>query len=63
MIAQTYENAAADDVICFAGAEEALYLAMNVLLDAGDDAVVVTPNYQAAETVPMALREATGVAL
>ncbi len=63
VIAQTYEHADADDVICFAGAEEALYLAMNVLLDAGDHAVVVTPNYQAAETVPLALCEVTGVAL
>ncbi|MCF3173736.1 pyridoxal phosphate-dependent aminotransferase [Streptomyces sioyaensis] len=63
VIAQTYERAAAADVICFAGAEEALYLAMNVLLDAGDHAVVVTPNYQAAETVPLALCEVTGVAL
>ena len=50
-------------MICFAGAEEALYLAMKVLLDAGDHAVVVTPNYQAAETVPLALCEVTGVAL
>lgn len=63
VIAQTYEQAGADDVICFAGAEEALYLAMNVLLGAGDHAVVVTPNYQAAETVPLALCEVTGVAL
>ncbi|MBT1188410.1 pyridoxal phosphate-dependent aminotransferase [Streptomyces sp. CJ_13] len=63
VIAQTYEHAEADDVICFAGAEEAIYLAMNVLLDAGDHAVVVTPNYQAAETVPLALCEVTGVAL
>ncbi|MFD5731878.1 aminotransferase class I/II-fold pyridoxal phosphate-dependent enzyme [Streptomyces sioyaensis] len=63
VIAQTYERADAADVICFAGAEEALYLAMNVLLDAGDHAVVVTPNYQAAETVPLALCEVTGVAL
>ncbi|MGW1993765.1 aminotransferase class I/II-fold pyridoxal phosphate-dependent enzyme [Embleya sp. NPDC001921] len=63
VIASTYEHADADDVICFAGAEEALYLAMNVLLDAGDHAVVVTPNYQAAETVPLALCEVTGVAL
>ncbi|MER6518476.1 pyridoxal phosphate-dependent aminotransferase [Streptomyces sp. NPDC060334] len=63
VIAQTYERADADDVICFAGAEEAIYLAMNVLLDAGDHAVVVTPNYQAAETVPLALCEVTGVAL
>ncbi|MFJ6900674.1 aminotransferase class I/II-fold pyridoxal phosphate-dependent enzyme [Streptomyces hokutonensis] len=63
VIAQTYKHADADDVICFAGAEEALYLAMNVLLGSGDHAVVVTPNYQAAETVPLALCEVTGVAL
>ncbi|MEV6205566.1 aminotransferase class I/II-fold pyridoxal phosphate-dependent enzyme [Kitasatospora sp. NPDC051914] len=62
-IAGMYERADAGDVICFAGAEEALYLAMNVLLGAGDHAVVVTPNYQAAETVPLALCEVTGVAL
>lgn len=62
-IAGMYERADAADVICFAGAEEALYLAMNVLLGAGDHAVVVTPNYQAAETVPLALCEVTGVAL
>ncbi|MFD7447100.1 aminotransferase class I/II-fold pyridoxal phosphate-dependent enzyme [Streptomyces sp. NPDC059909] len=63
VIAETYEHADADDVICFAGAEEALYLAMSVLLGAGDHAVVVTPNYQAAETVPLALCDVTGVAL
>lgn len=62
-IAATYELAGPDDVICFAGAEEALYLAMNVLLGPGDHAVVVTPNYQAAETIPLALCEVTGVAL
>ncbi|MFC9330433.1 aminotransferase class I/II-fold pyridoxal phosphate-dependent enzyme [Kitasatospora sp. NPDC057015] len=63
VIASTYEHADAEDVICFAGAEEALYLAMNVLLGPGDHAVVLTPNYQAAETVPLALCEVTGVAL
>ncbi|WP_149181297.1 aminotransferase class I/II-fold pyridoxal phosphate-dependent enzyme [Streptomyces sp. TRM49041] len=62
-ISQMYERADAEDIICCAGAEEALYLAMNVLLDTGDHAVVVTPNYQAAETVPLALCEVTGVAL
>ncbi|MEJ8660857.1 MULTISPECIES: aminotransferase class I/II-fold pyridoxal phosphate-dependent enzyme [Streptomyces] len=63
VIAGTYERADAADVLCFAGAEEALYLAMNVLLGPGDHAVVVTPNYQAAETVPLALCDVTGVAL
>jgi aspartate/methionine/tyrosine aminotransferase len=62
-VAATYNNVAADDVLCFAGAEEAIYLAMQVLLGPGDHAVVVTPNYQAAETVPLSVCEVTGVAL
>ncbi|SDN29549.1 aminotransferase class I/II-fold pyridoxal phosphate-dependent enzyme [Streptomyces wuyuanensis] len=62
-VAGTYERADAADVLCFAGAEEALYLAMNVLLGPDDHAVVITPGYQAAETVPLALCEVTGVAL
>ncbi|KIF78402.1 aminotransferase [Streptomyces sp. 150FB] len=62
-IADMYTHAKADDVICFAGAEEALYLAMQVLLGPDDHAVVITPNYQAAETVPLALCQVTGVAL
>ena len=52
-IAGTYEVASAEDVICFSGAEEAIYLAMQVLLGPQDHAIVVTPNYQAAETVPL----------
>jgi aspartate/methionine/tyrosine aminotransferase len=62
-IAATYEQVTPDDVLCFAGAEEALYLAMQVLLDPGDHAVVITPNYQAAETVPLSICDVTGVAL
>ncbi|MFI6924720.1 aminotransferase class I/II-fold pyridoxal phosphate-dependent enzyme [Nonomuraea spiralis] len=62
-VAATYEHVEADDVLVFAGAQEALYLAMQVLLGPGDHAVVVTPCYQSAETVPMALCEVTGVAL
>jgi aspartate/methionine/tyrosine aminotransferase len=63
VIAQAYERVSADDILCFAGAEEGLYLAMHVLLGPGDHAVVVTPNYQSAETVPLARCEVTGVAL
>lgn len=62
-IAATYERLTEDDVLCFAGAEEALYLAMQVLLEPGDHAVVITPNYQAAETIPMSICDVTGVAL
>jgi aspartate/methionine/tyrosine aminotransferase len=62
-IAGTYEGVVPEDVLCFAGAEEAIYLAMHVLLDPGDHAVVLTPNYQAAETIPLSICEVTGVAL
>jgi aspartate/methionine/tyrosine aminotransferase len=62
-IAATYEHLGAEHVLCFAGAEEGLYLAMQVLLGPGDHAVVLTPNYQAAETVPLARCAVTGVAL
>ncbi|MEU4605075.1 pyridoxal phosphate-dependent aminotransferase [Kribbella sp. NPDC023972] len=62
-IAATYTSASADDVLCFAGAEEAIYLAMRSLLESTDHLVVLTPNYQAAETVPLAVCEVTGVAL
>lgn len=62
-IASTYVEVAAGDVVCFAGASEAIYLAMQALLAPGDHAVVLTPNYQTAETTPASICEVTGVAL
>ncbi|HXL16626.1 MAG TPA: pyridoxal phosphate-dependent aminotransferase [Streptosporangiaceae bacterium] len=62
-IAATYDQLSADSVLCFAGAAEPIYLAMQVLLGHGDHAVVLTPNYQATETVPLSICEVTGVAL
>lgn len=62
-IADLYSGRDADDVVCFAGAEEGIYIAMRVLLEPSDHAIVVTPNYQSAETVPLAICEVTGVAL
>jgi len=62
-IARTYDTVGPEHLLCFAGAEEAIYAAMHVLLDPADHAIVVTPNYQAAETVPLGICEVTGVAL
>jgi aspartate/methionine/tyrosine aminotransferase len=62
-IAKTYDTVGPQHLLCFAGAEEAIYAAMQVLLSAGDHAIVITPNYQAAETVPLSICEVTGVAL
>lgn len=62
-IAETYDSVGAKDVLTFAGAEEGIFAAMQVLLDPDDHAIVITPNYQAAETIPAALCDVTGVAL
>ncbi len=62
-IADTYDTAAPEDVLCFAGAEEGVYVAMRALLKKGDHAIVIVPNYQAAETIPLDICEVTGVPL
>jgi aspartate/methionine/tyrosine aminotransferase len=62
-IAATYDNIGTSELLCFAGAEEGIYVAMRVLLNPEDHCVVITPNYQAAETVPLSICAVTGVAL
>ncbi len=54
---------ASDDVLAFAGAEEGIYCAMHALLTKDDHAIVVTPNYQSAEQLPLSLCATEGVAL
>ncbi len=62
-IAGTYAKQSATDILCFAGASEGIFAANNVILDKDSHAIVVTPNYQSHETLPVAICEATGVAL
>ena len=62
-IARTYDTVTPEHLLCFAGAEEGVYVAMQVLLRPDDHAIVITPNYQAAETVPLSICEVTGVPL
>jgi aspartate/methionine/tyrosine aminotransferase len=62
-IANTYDTVRPEHLLCFAGAEEAIYVAMQGLLSAQDHAIVITPNYQAAETLPLSICEVSGVAL
>ncbi len=62
-IAATYAQQSAEQVLCFAGASEGIFAANSVLLDKDSHAIVVTPNYQSHETLPLAICEATGVPL
>jgi len=63
VIAATYDGLVSEDVIAFAGAEEGIFCAAHALLDRDSHAVVVTPNYQSSESVPLSICAATGVAL
>ena len=71
-IAALYETIEPDDVLTFAGAEEAVFCLMNVLLGPGDHAIVTWPGYQSLYEVARAagadvtlheLREPNGWAL
>jgi len=63
-IAGLYDSVSPDDVLVFAGAEEAVFALHNVLLGPGDHAVVVRPAYQSlAEVARAAGAEVTRVEL
>ena len=62
-IAATYDTAMPSQVLCFAGAGEGIYIAMRVLLQKDDHAIVVVPNYQTAETIPLDICQVSGVPL
>jgi aspartate/methionine/tyrosine aminotransferase len=71
-IARLYEHVAPEDLLVFAGAEEAIFCLANVLLGPGDHAIVTWPGYQSLWEVGRAtgadvslheLREADGWAL
>ncbi|HXV96553.1 MAG TPA: aminotransferase class I/II-fold pyridoxal phosphate-dependent enzyme [Gaiellaceae bacterium] len=53
-IASTYEAVDAADVLTFAGAEEALFWALQELVGPDDHAIVTVPNYQSTESIPLA---------
>ncbi len=62
-IASTYDRIGASEVICFAGAQEGIYAAMQALLTPDAHVITIIPNYQSVESVPMSLCETTGVPL
>lgn len=62
-IARTYDSMTPENILCLAGAGEGLYAVAKVLLGPADHAIVPTPNYQSAETLPLTICEVTGVPL
>ncbi|MFK8185984.1 MAG: aminotransferase class I/II-fold pyridoxal phosphate-dependent enzyme [Phormidesmis sp.] len=62
-IASMYSQRQAAEILCFAGASEGIFAANMVILDKNSHAIVVTPNYQSHETLPVTICEATGIPL
>ena len=50
-IAEGYETATAESIRCCTGGQEGIFTVTQALLGADDHAIVVTPNYQSAESV------------
>lgn len=63
VIASTYKDMAAEDILCFAGASEGIFAANMCILDSMSHAITVIPNYQSHETLPASIGSVTGVAL
>ena len=63
VIADTFAGQSAETILCFAGASEGIYAANQVLLDKDSHAIIVTPNYQSHETLPLSICETSAVAL
>ncbi|MFA6303661.1 MAG: aminotransferase class I/II-fold pyridoxal phosphate-dependent enzyme [Legionella sp.] len=47
-----YEQMQADNILCFAGAEEGIYCALYTLCEPGDHVIVLTPCYQSLKEIP-----------
>ena len=62
-IASLYESVGADDVLVFAGAEEAVFCLMMTSLEPGDHAVVTWPGYQSLYEVARAVGAKVGLHL
>ncbi|MBT6036552.1 MAG: aminotransferase class I/II-fold pyridoxal phosphate-dependent enzyme [Kordiimonadaceae bacterium] len=62
-IAKTYDTLEDQDILCFNGAEEGIYAAMKAMLTPDDHVIVIVPNYQAAETIPLSICDVTGISL
>lgn len=58
-IASLYERVAPDEILTFAGAEEAIFILMNILLGPGDHAIVTWPGYQSLYEVARSIGAAT----
>lgn len=54
-ISKLYKNLHASNILVFSGAEEAIYITLQMILQPGDHAIVVTPCYQSLKQIPISV--------
>ncbi len=62
-IAKTFTSCNREHLLCFAGASEGIFAANTVLLNKDSHTIVVTPNYQSHESLPLSVCDTTGIPL
>lgn len=62
-ISDTYTTQEANSIVAFAGAGEAIFAVFNTLLEPGDHAIAISPNYQSHESLPSVLCDVTRIDL
>ncbi len=62
-IASTFTTCSRHEILCFAGASEGIFAANSVILDKDSHAIVVTPNYQSHESLPLSICSTSGAPL
>ena len=62
-VAEGYTGIDMDQVVCFAGAQEALGIVLRALVEPGDHAIMALPAYQPSEYALSSLCETTGIML
>lgn len=62
-IATLYKGLTEQQILCFAGAEEGIFIAAQAMLGPDDHAIVVVPAYQSLESIPASLCAVTAISL
>jgi len=61
--ASLYRKLEAEDLVMFSGGKEAIFATFHALLDKDDHVLLVAPNYQPLEEIPLAIASASAVSL
>lgn len=62
-IASNYDAVGADDLLLFSGGKDGIFATLHAVLGADDHVVIITPNYQPLEEIPVSIASVSAVRL